>query len=270
MAPPDLGAIVARVGAVPIFGSQVLAESKRTGKSHADALQDLIDMNAMAEAFHHAGHQPPDASDWAVSDALVQRLLERALEPKLRPDAIPDSTLRSFYDRARNLFVHPRLVEVGVLEVHLDPSMKPDQRAARAQTARDLAQFVKEHPPKTLQEFAAIAHQPAWSKRHISALRFTQSLDHPLSKSVGAEILKLHAPGDTTPLLSDDAGFYLARFIREQPAKNLSYEQVRAQLASRYFDRWQRGQFLDFTNKLMRRHKVQEHFDRLQLDEKRL
>jgi hypothetical protein len=110
VASADLGAVVARVGQVPIFAKQVEAEAKRTGNNAQAALEDLIAGNLLAERARQRGFIPASHADHDVQAALVQRLLEKELEPALRLEAIPDTAILPLYEKARDAFVHARLV----------------------------------------------------------------------------------------------------------------------------------------------------------------
>jgi hypothetical protein len=262
VAAPDLGAIVARVGEVPIFANQVLAEAKRTGKPPRQALTELVTLHLLAEHARQAGRGPVASSEPEVETVLVQRLLDRELEPLLRPTAIPDSVLRPLYDRVRDRFVHSRLVDIGVLAIYTGALMKDAPRRERTATAKALAAYLEAHPPASLDAFADIAKDPAWSSRDVVYSRFLQSDDRPLSRVVGEQLVKLQ-PGETTRLLSDDDGFYLARYIGERPPENVRYQDARPKLLAGYLERWQQQKFLEYTDKLIQTHKVVAFFERL-------
>ena len=265
--PPDLGDIVARVGLVPIFAKQVEAEAKRTAKVGREALDDLIASNLLAEYARREGFELVSGMDPDVKSALVQRMIEREVEPNLRLEATPDSALRPLYDRARESFVHPRLVEIGVLAVYTGALMKKDMREMREQTAKELATFLRSHPPKTLDEFSAVARDPVWSARNVVFVRLLQSPDSPLPKAVGTEVAKLRASGDTTQLVITEKGAFIARYIDERPPENITFAQARDKLLAGFYEEWRRQQFLEFTTRLTRLHRVETHFDRLATNE---
>src|SRR5436190_1382231 len=70
-APTDLGAVVARVGEVPIFAGEVAAQASRTGQPPRQALDQLIAFALLAEKARAAGVQPAAAPP---RELLVQRL----------------------------------------------------------------------------------------------------------------------------------------------------------------------------------------------------
>ena len=263
----DLGGVVARVGQVPIYASQVLAEARRAGKPPRVALADLVAFHLLAEHARRDGWRPVASSEPDVESALVQRLLERELEPRLRAAAVPDQVLRSLYDRAKVSFVHPRLVEVGVLTIDTGALMKGEGLEQRRRAANDLAAFLKNHPARSLDDFIAVARDPAWSSRHVVYDHFLQYPDRPLSPKVGEEIAKLRSLGETTGLLSDDEGVYIARYIGERPVENITFEQTREKLLAGFLERWQQQQFLEFTGQLVQAHKVAAYYDRLPRNE---
>jgi hypothetical protein len=266
--PPDLGTVVAKVGEVPIFARQVLAEAKRFGTPVRDALASIIDANILAEGARSRGAFPTTSDDFEVESTLVQRFVERDLEPSLALDAMPDKDLRPLYDRLIDRFVHPRLVEVGILAIYTGPLMKDERWTTRKNAAQDLAAYLAKHPPKTLDDFADIAKDREWSDRAVVYRRTIQGPDRPFPKVVGTEVLKLRSPGQTTPLVSDETGFYIARYVDERAPEDVSFEQARGELATAYFDKWIQEQFMAFTSRLAQPHKVEVHFDRIVPDEK--
>jgi len=264
----DLGAVVAKVGGVPILAEQVLAEGKRTGRPVREALTSLLDANVTAEAIRRRGGTPAPSDDFEVESVAVQRFVERDLESKFDPDAMPDKDLRPLYDRLRDRFVHPRLVEIGILAIYTGPLMKDARWTERKKTSQDLAAYLAKQSPKTLDDFAAVAKDPQWADRAVVYRRAVQGPDRPFPKVVGDEALKLRSPGQTTPLVSDETGFYIARYIDEQAPENVSFEQARGELAAAYFDKWTQEQFLAFTARLVQAHKVEVYFDRIVPNEK--
>lgn len=259
---PDLGPPVARVGSVTLFGQQVVAEARRQGTTLRAALDRLIEQSLLAEVARGNGLWPPEASG-EIEDALVQRILERDVEPGLRLGAIPDAALRPLYDRVRDTFVHGRLVEVGLLAIYTGARMKDDPLRERQQAANELADYVAKKKPKTLDDFLAIGREKEWKSRHVVANRLVQSLDKPLSRRIGEEIAKLRSVGQTTPLLTDEDGFFIARYIGERPPENVTFEQVRPKLAAGYFDRWRRQRFLEVTTQWIQQHRTEAYYDRL-------
>jgi hypothetical protein len=254
-AAPDLGPIVARVGEVPIFAAEVVAQAERTGKAPRLALDDLVAFHLLAEKARATGVQP-DAVTAIPHELLVQRLLEREFEPSTRPSDIPDDELRRLYERGKDTYVHPRLVEVAILAVYTGDLMKPERRAKLRAVAQELADFVAGRPIKTADDFSAIAGLPRWNGK-VAFRRLLQGPTKPFGPAVGAAVVRLAQPGDTTPLVEDETGLYLARYLAERPAENVTFEAVRDELRKQVYPYWRQHRFIELSARLAKGHDVE-------------
>jgi hypothetical protein len=255
---PDLGSVVARVGSVPIYAREVAAEMARSTSTPRDALDELISLHLLAEKAHRANPFRPDWVNQELRSALAERLIERDILPQIQRDSVPDQLLRAIYQSAIDTYMHPRLVDAGFLIAYTG-RMKPGPRAERAEAARALAAHVASLPIRGPEDFEAIAQDPAWQARKISYRRLIQGPDRPFSPKVGAEVVKLKAPGDTTPLIDDVDGFFLATYAGEKPPTNVSFAEVREELRQRYYDRWRAQRLDELTRKLAEGHRVESH-----------
>jgi uncharacterized protein YfaP (DUF2135 family) len=84
---------------------------------------------------------------------------------------------------------------------------------------------------------------------------------------VGKEVAKLLAPGDTTPLVIDQDGGFIARYISEKPSENISFAEARGTLVDMFYEKLRQQQFIEYTGKLGQLHRVQAHWDRLSMNE---
>jgi hypothetical protein len=254
---------LARVGDVEIRRSQVAAQMRLTGKAEREALDDLIAFELLALAAAHA--VPPSDPDVHQAQAamLVQRLIERELEPHLTKADVPDSALREVYDRAQKVFVHPRLVEVAILNVYTGPRMKPEPRAKAAATARALDDYLQKAGRHSLEDFEAVASDPAWKERKVHFSRDWQAIDDPFPIEVGREVQRLTRVGQRTPLVTSQTGFHVATYLGERPAENVSFTDARDKLRDQIFERWRAARFLEFSQTLAGSHTVEADPDRL-------
>jgi hypothetical protein len=256
----DLGAIVARVGSVPIYAREVEAQAANSqGATLREALDTLISSNLLAEKAHRTWPLRPDWLDPELRSALAERLIERDILPQLQRDSVPDQELRFIYQKAITSFVHSRLVEVGLLVVFTGAAMAPETRAERAEVAKDLAAHVASMPITGPADFEAIAKDSAWKARGVTYRRTLQSLDEPFSRKVGTAVAKLKASGDMTPLVDDTDGFFLATYAGERPAENRSFAEVREDLRQRYYERWRAQRLEQMIRKLAESHRVESH-----------
>jgi len=256
---PDLGGVVARVGAVPIYAHEVEAEMAHSKGTPREAVEELISLHLLAEEAHRKNPFRPDWFDPEVRSALAERLIERDLWPQIQRDSVPDQELQAIYRNTITSFVHARLVDAGFLIVYTGPYMKPEARAGRAQSAKALAAAVAARRISGPEDFEAIASDPAWRDRHVTFRRTLQSPDQPFSRKVGAEVVKLKAPGDTTPLIEDADGFFLATYAGERPAENIPFAEVRDELSQRYYQRWRAHRLEELVRKLAEGHRMESH-----------
>jgi hypothetical protein len=254
---------VARVGGAEIGQAALLAQMRATGKSRQEALEDLVHFELLGLAASQAiPASDPDVRQ-ARDAALVQRMIERELEPHLGRGDIPDQVLREVYERARKVFVHPRLVEVAMLSVYTGPRMKPEPRARAETTARALEQQLRGRGPLTLQAFEALAAEPAWKDRKVQFSRDWQGLDEPFPVEVGRAVQALGRAGAVTPLVTASTGYHLALYLDERPAETVSFEDAREKLRDQIFDRWRAGRFLEFVQQLAGAHAIEAYPERL-------
>jgi len=256
------GEIVARVEGVPIHASDVAAEVRRGGGPARAALDRLIDFALLAAAAAPTASPATDPEVAEARDQLaVQLLLERELETHLGKDAIPDDVLRELYQKALSVFVHPRLVEVGLLIVYTGARMKAEPRAEALATARALEAYVHDKQA-TPEQWKAIATQPAWHDRKVQFTRTWQALDDPFPIEVGRAVATLQHPGDTTPLVVNEMGCFLACYISERPPENVTFEQARDRLRDQVHERWKKAQFLEFAQAAANPHRIEAYPER--------
>jgi hypothetical protein len=253
--------IVATVADVSITAAQVALQMRQADRTARDALQDLVTFEILAHAAAR-GSPPIEAADMSdpISTTLaalkVQRLLEREIEPRLARDAIPDSDVRSVYERAKVRFVHGRLVQVAVLCVFTGARMKSEPRARAEANARELKKFVDESRSRNM-ELEAIAKDPRWLDRKVSFTKVWQAGDTPFPVVVGRAVAKLSRPGDTTDLVGDETGYYIARYVSERPPTNVPLAEAAPLIRDEMYESWRRARFLQLSTDMAAGHDVQ-------------
>jgi hypothetical protein len=251
--------VVARVGSVPIYTREVEAQVTRSQSTPHTALDELISLHLLAERAHRENYFRPDWFDPELGSALAERLIERDVWPQIQLDSLPDQELRAIYQSAINAFVHPRLVEAGFLILFTGTGMKPGPLAERESAAKALAATLALRRIAGPDDFEAIANDPTWKSRHVTFRRTVQGPDQPFSRRVGAEVLKLKALGDTTPLMHDTDGFFLATYAGETPPVSQSFTEVRAELRQRYYERWRVQRIEQLSREMAKGHRVEIH-----------
>jgi hypothetical protein len=262
----DLGPVVARVGANPIFAAEVRAQAERSGKPPRAALDEIVAFHLLAERARERG-LAAKAGGEVPSALLVQRFVEREFEPSVEPEDLSDAELRALYAKFRDRYVHPRIVRVALLSVYPRKAQpKETAYAAARATGQALIEHVARRPDRTDEDFARIQQDPAWTSRNVSFARVWQGPDQafgPLGAGPGGAIARLRRPGDTTPLIEDRGAYHIARYIEEMPARNVSFEQAREELSREYYPRWRRERFERFTGRFVEQHQIEAHLDRV-------
>lgn len=251
----------------PIFAGEVKAQMVRAHIDARAALDQLITFELLARAAAEAGTEggAVAAERDQLRAAEVQRLIERELEPRLARDAITDAEVRALYDRARSRFVHGRLVQVAVLCVFTGARLKPERRARAEANARALKAFLDTQADRTAAAFEAISKAPEWIERNVSFTTVWQGANEPFPAVVGRAVAALSRPGDTTDLVGDETGYYIARYIAEKGPENVAFAEAAPSLRAEMFEPWRRQRFLQLTIELSNGHDIEVFRDAIAL-----
>jgi hypothetical protein len=251
--------IVALVGEVPIFAAEVAAQAARSEQTPRAALDELIGLHLLAERLRP--NWPPDdpTARQLRREMYVQRLLERDFEATSRIEDMPDAVVQVIYDRSIDGFVHPRLVEVAVLGITPGKKATPEIRAQARKTINELKAIVDLRRDKTAEDLQAAIADDKWRQRGVQFFRFIQAGNKPYTAKFGAEVAKLKAPGETSAVIEDEFGVYIARYLSERPAANQTFEQVKKGLREAYYPRWRQARFLEFADHIAATHEVEVH-----------
>lgn len=264
---------MARVGDSTIFANDLAAHMRTTGLSVSRALDQLVTFELLARAASEdaAGAATATATATDAGDAQrlrnleIQRLIEREIEPQLAPSAIDEAEVRSLYDRARPHFVHGRLVQVALLCVFTGARMKAEPRARAAESARKLKAYLDGRretaaaagQPSPAAELELVAADPAWIERKVTFTTVWQGADSPFPAVVGKAVQALAKPGDTTELVGDETGFYIARYLSEKPPENVPFEDAAPRIRQEMYEPWRRQRFLQLSLALAQGHDIQ-------------
>lgn len=264
------GVVVARVGSVPITAAQVAAQMARTGLGARQALDQRITFEVLAQSAAGQQSTPTPAEVAAQKKVEVERLVEREIEPQLRPENIPDADVRALYQRGKGRFVHGRLVQATVLCLFTGARMNAERRARVEGSAKALAAYLDAHPARTSGELEALAKEPQWADRQVSVTTVwqDQDADQPFPPVVGHALAGLHKPGDRTPLIGDETGYYIATYVAEEPPLNQSFEEAAPTLRAEMYQPWRRQRFLRLTMDLSAGHDIEVFPDNLKLTER--
>jgi hypothetical protein len=254
--------VLARVAGQPILAGEVIRAALLAGSDLRSALEERIRFEVLARAAEAAGAAPGPEDREILRQAQVERLVADLIEPRLAEGAIPEPEVRAFYDRVHKRFVHGRLVQVAVLCIFTGARMKPEPRARAARHAEALRAHLAAHAGLSDQAFLAVGSDPTWQtgpeqKVAFSATTVWQDEEEPFPPVVGRAVSRLAHRGDTTDVVGDETGFYVARYLAERPPENVSFAAARPILAAEMWEPWRRQKFLTLTLELAGGHAVE-------------
>jgi len=265
------GAIVARVGDVPITDDQVAAQlAREPGLGVRQALAQRITFEMLAQAAAEQQSAPTAEDVDERKKVEVERLVQREIEPQLRPESIPDADVRALYERGKRRFVHGRLVQTTVLCLFTGARMSAERRARVEENAKLLAAHLDSHPARTTAEVEALAKQPQWADRQVSVTTVWQDEQEgqPFPPVVSHALAVLRKPGDRTPLVGDETGYYIAFYVAEEAPLAQTFEQVASTLRAEMYEPWRRQRFLRLTMDLAAGHDIEVFPENLKLSER--
>lgn len=250
--------LVASGDGVSVTAADLQTAVRLSGRPPREVLAQMIAFELLAaEAARRGIELGPEDQDH-LRQVEVQRFLAARIEPRLAPSQISDAEVRELYEKGRGQYVHPRLVKVALLAVFTGARMKPESRKREEGTARALAEAVAKEDDKSSELFARLGHEPDWMQRHVSFGEIWQAAggDHPYPRIFGDAVAGLRRPGDTTPLVCDESGCYLGRYIDERAAENIAYEDVASTLRTAMTQPWQRRRFVELVGELAGPHDI--------------
>lgn len=266
--------VVATVEGTPIRAADIAAQMRAKGIGAVPALSDLVTFEILARAAAAGTEAPNRDEQEQLRNLKVQRLVERDVEPLISPAAIEDGEVRAVYERGKARFVHGRLVQIQILCLFTGARMKPEPRARVEDYARRL-QALLQKPASTGSgagaeaagpDFEAIAKDPVWIDRKVSFTTVWQQEDQPFPPVVGRAVQTLSRRGDTTELVGDETGYYIARYLAEKPPENLSFAEAEPFIRREMYEPWRRQKFLQLSLDMSRAHDIEvfpENFPRL-------
>jgi len=242
-----------------ITAEEVAEVARKSQRPPRQILKDMIAFEVLAAEAVRQGTSLEAGERDVLRRLEVQRYLTEVLEPQLSPSRITEKEVRALYDQGRGQYVHPRLVKVALLAVFTGARMKPEARARQEANARALASEVSSRASdRSAALFASLGSDRVWIERQVSSAQVWQAADgdYPYPLAFGAAVARLHQPGDTTPLVCDETGCYLGRYIEERAAENVPFEAVESQLRSQMAGPWQRRRFVELVGELAQRHDI--------------
>lgn len=246
----DGDAVVARVGGSPIYQSDVQRQAEASGLPPAQALEDLVTLEALAQRAATRPWAKDAAAREGVRHLLAQAYVQREIEPKLGLNDVPESLLRQAYDRTRKGHVHGRLVRVALLQLYTPAKAGPDRRAQAAGWAKELAAWAALKDNRALEKWRMLPQTPPWTQRQLSFGAAWVEAAEAYSPELNAAIQALTEPAQATGLVEDPYGFHVGLYLGERAAQNVSFEQAAPRLRQALHEPWRQRRFLELTDQV--------------------
>jgi hypothetical protein len=250
---PKNDPVVATVAGHPIHASAVKRQAEQTGVNARAALDALIDLEVLAGRARELNFPPNATTLRAQKRAMVDAYLRDEFEPTITFDNLKDEDLRPIYERAKSVFVRPRAVRTFAMSINAGEKFKRTFDEALA-LARDLESTLKRKKSWSSDALIELANEPRWAA--ISLRLSSNFIQHPAGPFEGEaadRILALKTVGEFTPIFKNAVGYHLAMCLEIFEAKNVTFEQMRDEIRTTYFPRWQKERFLKHANTVAQR-----------------
>jgi hypothetical protein len=254
----DRGAVVATVGAVPIYEEDVRARAVRDRSDARTALDRLIDVELLAAAAASRGATASVDLAKARKSLAVQTLLEREIETPIGAERVSEAEARAFYDRNRIRFVHPE----RRTSVHLLAEVPPSEGGplvdvATAFVERALAQVREEGTQPVFSRLSSLTHVP--DTTIPIRIERVPALDR-YGNADGSYLAALFGPDEPGPLpgpVRSAFGVHGIVLTEIEPALDRDFEEARVEIVAELLTEKRRERFEAWTRELRERNRVE-------------
>jgi parvulin-like peptidyl-prolyl isomerase len=228
--------LLAVVDGKPITRSAFQEEMKRRpGVVDAESKKELLDSLVRSEllfaAAKRAGYEKDPAIIQAVKQLMVGRYLSDNLEKKQAQVKASEQELEAYYRANQARFGTRAMVHAAVIRIAVSPRAAAEKRAEllkRAETAREEALALEPGVPA----FGDIAIK--YSEDQDSRYRGgdigwvqTGAIEGKWGRKVSEAVLSLKTPGEVSPVVHAQDGYYLVKLIEKKEAAVKPFAEVK-------------------------------------------
>jgi hypothetical protein len=241
--------VVARVRETPIYGSQVAAHGKATGLSPVQARDDLVDQELLLQEAVRRRLWDNAEVDLARRQAMVRRFVTGEFgAATARPEAIEPADARPVYDGQINYFRHGRMLRVWNV-------------CTGQEQAQGIYQDVRAHPPRSVEDFRAIAERHGASAQMVFLEETSQAYQAAWRQALFAHV---QHPGQILPPthlpeLALACTTHVAYCEEALAPRDDSFEQALPEIRQKIYEDWRRKKFLNWSGQLVRAHRIELH-----------
>ena len=228
--------VVARVNDRPITTHDLLWQM-RDGKDRAEALQDLIDRELLAQEAARRGIHLQPAIGKLQRRAMAHRLIKRDFGDKFTRASIPDDLIDITYKRMKGYFVHPEEVLVWqfVVLARKRSTTKEAQRRATAMCKEIHRRATQK--PLTLDEFKALKKglPPVKPPLKVDLQSFITGKKGPAVPAFAKAAFALQRVGQISPVVETMFGCHVIYLKERRAAKKISRSAADPEIRDKIF-----------------------------------
>lgn len=209
--------------------------ARRKGEFNTERKEELLDSMVRSEvlfaAAKAAGYEKDPEVIAAIKQVLVGKYLRDNLDPKLAQIKATDQEAESYYQSHQAEFGTPAMVHAAMIKIAVSPkysSEKKTELLTRAENARTEALALEAGVPA----FGGVAvkySEDQNSRYRGGDIDWLQAgaVDGRVDKKVSDALFALKVPGEISPVIAEDDGFYIVKLMEVKGATVRPFEAVK-------------------------------------------
>ncbi len=232
--------------------SPFIRQRYNTLERKKEFLDNLVRFEVLANAARKQGLDKDPDVQLTLKKVMVQKLVQKTFSEASDPTKeVPEADQKKFYDDHRDDYVKAK--KVRLFQVFLAAAPGSPARAAKAKEAQKLLGRIGAEEKKNAAAFAGIA-------RESSEDQATKNIGGDLGFKSQDELAKLYGPpfadaafaakDNDLSLVESAQGFHVVKVAGHQEAFERTFDQMKAQIASRLLREKRQKDFDEFVKKL--------------------
>lgn len=247
-APPPPGELLATVGGRHITTEEFQREMARRGgrepgqfssvEQRQALLDEMIRDRAVVAAAEAAGLADDPEFRATMDRMLAAQYLRSTLDPKIQEiDATPEE-IAAFYESHRDEFLTPERVRAAWVFIPVPAKSSPEAIEKSRSRAEEALAAARKLPADTA-HLGSVAREfsedPAtrYTGGELGWLYLDQAETYRLGPEVVRGAFALAAPGEMTPVLRHEKGFYFLKLVKREESVPTPIEKLRGGIRSR-------------------------------------
>ena len=228
--------VVALVNGVAITGNALKIEMKRgntpfTGEKKEELLERMVRGELLFSAAKTAGYEHDPEVVASLRQAMIARYLRDHLEPVLADLKVSDKETEEYYRDHHREFSAPTMIRAALIRIPVSPKASMEKKAdARRRATKVLAEARALEPGVPAFGNLAITYSEDQASRYrggdIGWLA-SGATDDRWPVCVAAAIRELTSPGQISPVISAEDGYYIVKLMETKAAVMKPFAEVK-------------------------------------------